>query len=151
MLTDSRLTLDLIRGSRGMCLTKEAEIFLEQTCVARVLNSIGLNIEDQVEGYQVQYNSGRHILSVWVIQGLDLERFCREENINVAKGIVKGVIKPAGRRDVTVSVSRLDFNTPDSLVCDYIRKFGGVILNANVIYSKFTEGPFKAKYTGFRK
>ena len=61
------------------------------------------------------------------------------------------MIRPAGRRDVTVTVSGLDFNTPDNLVCDYIRKFGGTILNVNVIYCKFSEGPFKGKFNGERR
>ena len=130
---------------------KDAELILDQQCVARVLRSIGLDVENQVEGYQVLYNSGRHIISVWVLKDLNLDRFCREENINVAKGIVTGNIRPAGRRDVTVTVSGLDFNTPDTLVCEYIRKFGGIILNTSIIYCKFTEGPFKGKFNGERK
>ena len=61
------------------------------------------------------------------------------------------MIKPASRNDVTVSVIGLDFNTPDSLMMEYIRKFGGVIVNNKVIYSRYMEGPFKGKYTGERK
>ena len=94
-------------------------MILDQQCVARVLKSIGMDFDNQMEGYQVMYSSGRHIISVWVKKGLNLDRFCREENINVAKGIVTGTIRPAGRKDVTGS--GLDFNTPDSLVCEYIR------------------------------
>ena len=130
---------------------KETEIVIDQECVARLCKSIGLNVDSQVEGSQVQFNSGKYMISVWVVKGINLERFCREENINVGKGLVTGMIRPAGRRDVTLTVSGLDFNTPDNLICDYIRKFGGNILNANVIYSKFTEGPFKGKFNGDRK
>ena len=42
-------------------------------------------------------------------------------------------------------------NTPKSLVHEYIQKFGGKVLNKNVIYGKFTDGPFSGKYTGERK
>ena len=85
------------------------------------------------------------------MKGISLDRFCREENINVTKGVVTGMIRPAGRKDVTITFSGLDFNTPDNLVCDYIRKFGGTVKNINVIYCKFTEGPFRGKFNGERK
>ena len=84
-------------------------------------------------------------------KGVNLERFCRVEGINVSKGVMTGMIRPAGRSDVTMSVIGLDFNTPDTLMMDYINKFGGVIISRSVIYSKYSEGPFKGKYTGERK
>ena len=61
------------------------------------------------------------------------------------------MIRPSGRSDVTVSVSGLDFNTPDSLMFEYIKRFGGIIMSSSVIYSKYTEGPFSGKYSGERK
>jgi hypothetical protein len=67
----------------------------------------------------------------------------------VSKGVRTGIIRPAGRTDVTVN--GMDFNTPDSLMFEYIQKFGGVLVNNSVIYSKFSEGPFKGKFTGERK
>ena len=69
----------------------------------------------------------------------------------MAKGIVTGMIRPQGRKDVTVTFQGLDFNTPDNLICEYIEKFGGVILSRNVVYGKYTEGPFRGKYNGDRK
>ena len=131
--------------------SREAEIFVDQNCVERLCRSIGLDVNSQMEGYQVMFNSGIHVISVWLVKGVCPDRFCRGENINVGKGVVTGTIRPAGRRDVTVTVSGLDFNTPDNLICDYIRKFGGTILNVNVIYSRFQEGPFKGKINGERK
>ena len=62
-----------------------------------------------------------------------------------------GTIRPAGRKDVSVAVNGLDFNTPDSLVLEYIKKFGGISESDSVIYGKYFEGPFKDKYTGERK
>ena len=110
-----------------------------------------MDIMTQMEGYQVQYNGRTSVISVWAMKGLDLERFCKEEGIKVTKGIMTGNIRPAGRKDVTVSVTGLDFNTPDSLVFEYIKKFGGIIMNSSVIYTKFVEGPFKGKKSGERK
>ena len=55
-----------------------------------------------------------------------------------------GMIRPAGKKDVTVSIVGIGFNTPDSFVMDCLSKFG-------VIYSKFESGPFRGKYNGERK
>ena len=130
---------------------KEAEMMLDQESVARLMRSIGMDVMTQVEGYQIQYNGRTSMISVWAAKGVNLEKFCKAEGINVTKDIMTGLIRPAGRRDVTVTVSGLDFNTPDSLVFEYIKKFGGVIVNNSVIYAKFSEGPFKGKCNGERK
>ena len=110
-----------------------------------------MNIESDVEGFQVHHNGRLSTISVWLYKGKNLARFCRPESIKVSKGVITTMIRPAGRRDVTVSVNGLDFNTPDSLVLDYFKAFGGKVMNNSIIYSKFTEGPFKGKYTGERK
>ena len=110
-----------------------------------------MNIEDEVEGYQMMSTGGGYIISVWVKHGVKLDRFCKRENINVAKGVIAGNIRPAGRKDVMVTFSGLDFNTPDSLICSYIEKFGGVVLSNSISYGKYSEGPFKGKYNGQRK
>ena len=34
---------------------------------------------------------------------------------------------------------------------EYIQKFGGVVISNQVLYSRFSEGPFKGKYNGERK
>ena len=60
-------------------------------------------------------------------------------------------IRPSGRKDVTVTVLGLDFNTPDTLVQEYIIKFGGTMVSTNVIYARHGEGPFKGKVNGDRK
>ena len=131
-------------------IDKTAEIVLQPETVARIFRSIGLDIDTQVEGYQIQY--GRVcIIQVWVEKSVHLDRFCKVENIVVSKGVMTGNIRPAGRKDVLVTVAGLDFNTPDTLVQEYITKFGAKIVNTAVIYSKFTEGPFKGKYNGERK
>ena len=130
---------------------KNSEMILDQVSVARLLKSIGMDVMTQMEGYQIQYNGRTSMISVWAVKGLSLERFCKPEGINVTKDIMTGMIRPSGRRDVTVTVSGLDFNTPDSLVFEYIKKFGGIIISNNVIYTKFSEGPFKGKCTGERK
>ena len=121
---------------------KDAEIILDPECVARVCKSIGIDKLSEVEGCQVLHNGRNSTISVWANTGVNLERFCRVEGINVSKGVMTSMIKPAGRNDVTLSVIGLDFNTPDSLMIEYIQKFGGIINSNSVIYGKHTEGPF---------
>jgi hypothetical protein len=129
---------------------KDARIDLEPGMVARILNSIGLDIGNQVEGYQIFY--GRVcLISVWVVQGVLLDRFCQKENIIVTKGVVTGSIRPAGRRDVIVTFAGVDYNTPDTLIQEYIKKFGGKLMSQNVSYGRYSEGPFIGKINNERK
>ena len=37
------------------------------------------------------------------------------------------------------------------MVFEYIQKFGGVVISNQVLYSRYSEGPFKGKYNGERK
>jgi hypothetical protein len=129
---------------------KEARIDLEPEMVKRIMNSIGLDIGNQVEGYQIIY--GRVcLISVWVVKGVSLDKFCQRENIIVTKGVVTGTIRPAGRRDVIVTFAGVDFNTPDSLIQGYIQKFGGKLMSQNVSYGRYSEGPFIGKINNERK
>ena len=131
-------------------LDRENEIDLDQPCVARLLTSLGMDIKTQLKGYQAMY--GRVVtLSVWCQPGVDLEKFCRSETIQVRRGIWTRNIRPAGRRDVVVTVSGLDFNTPDTLVHGYIEKFGGKLVTQEVIYGKHGEGPLQGVFNGDRK
>ena len=129
----------------------EAELDdVDQEAIARVFKTLGIDIVTQVQGYQVHYKGKISIISVWMGAGISLDRFCKDINIKVVNGVMTGMIRPAGKKDVTVTVAGLDFNTPDNFVVDYLNKFGTVMSNA-VIYSKFDMGPFRGKYTGERK
>ena len=68
----------------------------------------------------------------------------------VTTGVKTGLIKPANMSEVTMLVKNLDFNTPDSLVIDYLNKHGRV-MNDKVIYEKDRDGPFKGLFNGNRK
>ena len=117
--------------------------------VARVCKTLGIDISTQVQGSQIQY-SGQVMIKIWMAAGISLDRFCKDVGIRVTDDVITGIIRPAGKKDVTVSIVGLDFNTPDSFVTDYLSKFG-TVLNITVIYSKFESGPFKGKYNGERK
>ena len=86
-----------------------------------------------MEGYQVTY--GRVCtISVWIKKDIMLNRFCQKEGIVVDKemGLRTGTIRPAGRRDVLVTVAGVDYNTPDSLIQEYLEKFGGKIMKESM-------------------
>ena len=114
--------------------------------IDRLFKTLGIDIKSQVEGFFRKNN----IIYAWLANGIDLERFCRSESIKIAKGIRTKFIRPSGKRDVTVKVSGLDFNTPDSFVIEYLGMFGKVVKDS-VIYDKYREGPFAGKYNGDRK
>jgi hypothetical protein len=86
-----------------------------------------------------------------VVQGVLLDRFFQKENIIVSKGVVTGFIRPAGRLDVIVTFAGVDYNTPDTLIQEYIKKFGGKLMSQNVSYGRYSEGPFIEKINNERK
>ena len=70
----------MIKGSKGNNIGKTAKdtaIDLNQECVAKVVKTIGLDIDSQEEGYQVLYSGGTFIILVCVVKGINLEKFCK--------------------------------------------------------------------------
>ena len=118
--------------------------------VARECQTLGIDIHSQVEGYNFHFKGKIGLICIWMSAGIKLERFCKDISIRVNDGIVTGLIKPAGKKDVTVTVNGLDFNTPDTFVIDYLNKFGRVT-NQAAVYSKYDSDPFTGKYNGERK
>ena len=128
----------------------EADVEVSQEAIAKVFKTLGINIETEVIGFQVHFKGMTSVISVWMKAGVNIERFCKDISIKVSNGVMTGMIRPAGKKDVTVSIVGLDFNTPDSFVMDYVNKFG-IVINNTVIYSKNESGPLKGKYTGERR
>ena len=124
----------------------ESQDVIDQGSILRLFKTLGMSPEKDVEGY---YQRNRSI-HVWLVNGINLDRFCMNESIKVANGIKTGFIRPSGKKEVTVTVSGLDFNTPDTFVMAYLDKFGN-LANNRVIYDRYKEGPFAGKYNGDRK
>ena len=143
----------LKRNVLEICLEKaerDTEIILNGDTIARVLRSLKMSIETELEGVQVQY--GRvPMIHAWCKPHVNLEKFCTEVNIKISNGLSTGHIRPAGRRDVLLTIQGLNFNTPDGLVQEYITKFGGKLMDQNVIYKEYREGILVGKYTGDRQ
>ena len=78
-------------------------------------------------------------------------KFCLSESIAITKNMSTGIIRPAGKRDVKVTVCGLHWNTPDSLVQEYIQKFGGKLMTSGVVYVKYKQGALTGKLYGERR
>ena len=114
---------------------QDGDYEISQDNIVKVFKTIGISIEKHVEGYQLHSKGKISLISVWMYKNIDLDQFCRDDNIKVAEGVMTGSIRPAGRKDVVVTIYGLDFNTPDTFVFDYLSKFGRVVTQI-VIYSK---------------
>ena len=141
---DNRLKRNVLE----ITLEKEDDTFVDlgPEAIARLFKTLGINIEKDVEGYFQKSKS----IHVWLINGINLDKFCKNESIRVTRTVKTGFIRPAGKKEVTVTVTGLDFNTPDTFVMEYLGKFGNVI-NRSVIYDRYKEGAFRGKYNGDRK
>ena len=129
---------------------KSVEIEIDDKEIERILRTLGIDIRSQVEGYQLQYRGMTSVLSVWMPVGVNLDRYCKDMVIRVNSSVNTGMIRPAGKTEVTVTIAGLDFNTPDTLVLDYLSMFG-IVKKQSVIYSEYTDGPFRGKKNGERK
>ena len=127
------------------------EMILTEATIANLLRKIQIDINSHVEGYQVSYGRKKSKIEILCKSGIDLEQFCFQESLQVEKGVKTNFIRPAGRKDVEVTVTGLGFNIPDSLVQEYITKFGGVLVTNDVIYGRYGPGPFSGKMNGIRK
>ena len=86
-----------------------------------------------------------------VCSGCKYRKFCRQEKIQVSPGVFARSIRPAGTRDIIVTVSGLHWNTPDTLVIEYFKRFGGQLLTEEVIYGKYGDGLIPGKKNGDSK
>ena len=119
---------------------------IDKEMVANTFSTLGIDIKNHLEGYQV---TPRKIFA-WCKENISLDKFCREECIRIASGIKTGFIKPMENRNVTVTIRGLNLNTPDSLVMEYLSKFGS-IAHKKVVYDVDKEGPFAGLRNGDRK
>ena len=122
------------------------QVKVEKDEVGKLFAKMGIDVRSQVEGYQIKNKK----VFAWFKLNLNIEKFCRDECFKVKDGVKTGVIKPMDRKDVAVSVRGLDLNTPDTLVMEYLNKFGRVTKN-DVVYDIEKEGLLKGLKNGDRK
>ena len=119
---------------------------IHEDLIEKLFRTIGIETKSQLEGFYRKNNT----IYAWLVKGIDLDRFCRSESIRINKNLRTKFIRPSGKKEVTVRISGLDFNTPDSFVMEYLSKFGKVVSDS-VIYDKYRERPFAGKCNGDRK
>ena len=118
---------------------------------AKFLTKIGIDMRSgaDIEGVQICPN-GRGAIFITLKENVNIDRFCRYDIIEVSSSGIRSIlIKPAGMRDVTVNVKGLHPNTSDSIVIEYLEKFGKLVSN-KVIHSTYTDGPLKGLKNGDR-
>ena len=92
---------------------------------ARLMRKIGLDLRPgvHVEGVQLCPN-GRGVILITLKDGVNIDNFCRYDVLQVTEsGIRSSLVKPAGKREVVVTVKGIHPNTRDSVVLDYLGKF----------------------------
>ena len=74
---------------------KDGEFDVDGEDVARVAKTLGINILSQTQGYQLQYRGKFSVISVWMVPGINLDRFCKDINIRGTDNVMTGIIRPS--------------------------------------------------------
>ena len=138
------LEVILEKDVRGSFIVSDVEC-------AKFLGKIGLDIRPgvHIEGVQICPN-GRGVLYITLRDQIDISKFCRYDVIEVTSSGIRAVLsKPAGKRDVTVTLKGLHPSTGDQLVMSYLEKYGRLV-SKKVVYGVFNDGPLKGMQNGDR-
>ena len=139
-----------MKDSRGMSLrlTLDQNVKIEKEAVAKLFPCMGLKAGPggDLEGFQLK----RKKVFAWLIDGSDLGKYCTDKVFRIAPGIKTTLIKPMDRREVQVTISGLNINTPDSFIFTYVAFFGKMHSH-KVIYDREREGPLAGIKNGDRR
>ena len=138
------LEIVLEKDERGAFNVSETDCF-------HLLNKLGIDPRQgsMVESVQI-CPSGRGFILVTFKQGIVLDHYSRYDVLEVTRTGIRAVhVKPAGKRDVVVTIKGLHPNTRDDGVIDYLGKYGKVV-STKVVYGTFGEGPLKGVKNGDR-
>ena len=108
---------------------------LNEEEVSKLLSKLGVDIMRHLAGYQICPSSSKKIL-MWFKDDIDISKFCGEECYKINDSVRTSIIRPMDKKEVTVSIRGLNFNTPDSLVMDYLKKHGDVVSDEDSIIVK---------------
>ena len=143
-LNKNVLEIVLEKDERGAFNVSDEDCF-------RLMKKIGLETIPgiQVEAVQICPN-GRGVILITLKDNFPLEVFCRYDVFDVTASGIRAVnVKPAGKREVVVTVKGLHPNTRDDAVIDYLGKFGRVV-TTKVVHATFGDGPLKGFRNGDR-
>ena len=103
----------------------------------------------QVEGVQICPN-GRGVIYITMKKNIDLHQFCRYDAFEVTStGVRSTIVKPVGKKEVVVSLRGVHPNTRDTVVMNYLSKFGKMV-TSKVVHEVFAAGPLKGLKNGNR-
>ena len=112
--------------------------------VASICDVVGVRVSSDTQGYQAHYGARAITLSVWAKPGVSLERLVTEEPTVFTDQLTITSVRPAVRREVSVLVTGLHFNTPDAQVVEYLESFGAIV-SGEVKYVVHREGPWQGQ------
>ena len=122
---------------------------VSQEDCAKLLTRIGINIAGHIEAVQICPN-GRGVIFATLKNEVSVDKFINYDVIEVNRVGVRAVhVKPAGKREVVITIRGLHPNTNDQGVLDYLSKFGKVV-TPRVIHCVYGEGPLKGVKNGDR-
>ena len=122
----------------------------EEDC-ARLLRKLGLDSKAgvQVEGVQI-CPGGKGVIFITLKDGVRGENFCRYDVFELtADGIRSIMVKPAGKREVVVTLKGVHPNTRDNTVLDYLSKFGKIV-STKAVHGTYISGPLQGIKNGDR-
>ena len=122
----------------------------EEDC-ARMMKKLGL---DQRPGVQVECvqicPNGRGVIFITLKDDVRVENFCRYDVLEITEsGIRSTMVKPAGKKEVVITMKGIHPNTRDNIVLDYLAKFGKIV-TTRAIHGVFTTGPLRGIKNGDR-
>ena len=118
--------------------------------VGEICQVIGVNVGTQTMGYQVHFTPREITLSVVLRPEIGAERFCSQEVKHVRDGLRIVAVKPDNLRVVKLRIVGLYFNTPDSLVIEYLENFGIKVTSQTSNMDTYREGPWRGQLNGER-
>ena len=142
-----RNVLDIVLEKK----TVQKAVQLKCDEVSRLCEIVGLKVGIETEGYQAHYSRKKITLSVWAKDGVSLERRVMDQPREFNSDLTITQVRPAHRREVTLLITGLPFNTPDSQVKHYVESFGAKMMSVEPIYGVYKEGPWIGQYNGERR
>ena len=149
----STLPVSLTKNVLEVVLEKDekgAFLVSEEDC-ARLLRRLGLDQRPgvQVEGVQI-CPGGRGVIFITLKDGVTVENFCRYDVFELSENGVRSImVTPAGKKEGVVTLKGIHPNTRDSMVLDYLSKFGKIV-STKAVHGIFSSGPLRGMKNGDR-
>ena len=138
------LEVVLEKDSRGPFIVTDSKCFT-------LTRKLGLDQRPGVHVLGTQIcPQGRGVIYFVLKENIDIMNFCQHEVFVVTSSGTRVInVKPAGKKEIIVTLKGVHPNTKDEVVVDYLTKFGKVSSN-RIVYGTFSDGPLKGFKNGDR-